>query len=193
MYKLFSLTLFCLFSIFGTICLQAYQSAHVITVGFDTDKTGKVTKRYVLLGLLNSGKLSTFGGLRDPGEKDPKNTAAREAEEEALGVLGRQKAIKSLLKGIDPCFEVNGHICYVLPQQNYGKDVSARFKKIRFDPKKKLSHSQKEMVDVVAVEVDKIRKKVFEGSPLSFNDNEGILRPIRLEAPFIEAVLNGHL
>lgn len=193
MYNLFSITFFCLFSFFGTLCLQAYQSAHVITVGIDTDKTGKVTKKFVLLGLLKNGKLSTFGGLRDPQEDDPKNTAAREAEEEALGVLGNKKTIRDRLKGVNPCFEVNGHICYVLPQKNYGQNVSARFKKIRFDPNSNLSYSQKEMVDVVAVEVDKIRKKVLEGNSLKFKDNEGILRPIRVEAPFIEAIMNGQL
>lgn len=193
MCKLLSLTLFCLFSIFGTICLQAYESAHVITVAIETDKKGKEINRYVLFGLLNNGKLSTFGGLRDPKEKDPKNTAAREAEEEALGVLGSQKAIRIMLNAISPCFEVNGHICYVLPKKNYGNKVSARFKKIRFGDETKLSHSQKEMMDIVAVEVDKIREKVINGHPLHFEDNENILRQIRFEAPFIKAVLNGQL
>lgn len=192
MHKLFLFALLCFF-IFGNIYAQAYQSAHVITVGVDTNKKGKVTKKYVLLGLLNNGKLSTFGGLRDPDETDPKVTAAREAEEEALGVLGNHKAVLKLLKNIDPCFEVDGHICYVLPEQNYGKDVSARFKQIRFDKKIKLSKSQKEMIDIVAVDVDKIREKVFQQEPLHFEDNEGILRPVRIEPPIIEAVLAGQI
>lgn len=193
MYKLFPLLLLCLFSFFETSSLQGYQSAHVITVGIDTNKKGKITKKYVLFGLLNNGKLSTFGGLRDEGETNPKRTAARETEEEALGVLGKQKAVMKLLKGLSPCFEVDGHICYVLSKKNYGKDVSAKFKKIRFNKKIELSKSQKEMVDIVAVDVDKIREKVFQNEALHFEDNEGVLRPIRFTPSLIEAVLSGHL
>jgi hypothetical protein len=193
MSKLYFLTILCLFSIFGNTSILAYQSAHVITVGVDTNKKGTVTKKYVLFGLLNSNKLSTFGGLRDPDETNPKNTAAREAEEEALGVLGNQKTIKKMLKKVHPCFDVNGHICYVLPARNYGKDVSARFKKIRFNKDINLPHSQKEMVDIVAVDVDIIREKILQNQPLHFEDNKGILRPIRVELPIIEAVLSGYL
>jgi hypothetical protein len=193
MYKIISFVFLCLFLVSENIYAQDYQSAHIITVGVDVNKKGKVTKKYVFFGLLNNGKLSTFGGLRDQGEKNPKVTAAREAEEEALGVFGNQKTIKKWLKNISPCFEVDGHICYVLPERNYGKDVSTRFKQIRFDKKIKLSRSQKEMVDIIAVDVYKIREKVLQNEALHFEDNEGVLRPVRIEAPLIEAVLNGHL
>jgi hypothetical protein len=187
------LILLCLFSIFGNSYTQAYQSAHVITVSVDTNQSGKVKKKYVLFGLLHNGKLSTFGGLRDTNETNPKVTAAREMEEEALGVLGKQYKVLKQLKNVNPCFDVNGHICYVLPEQNYGTEISTRFKQIRFNPKKKLSKSQKEMVDIVAVDVDIIRQKVMQQEPLHFEDNEGVLRQVRVEKPIIEAILSGQI
>ncbi len=72
------------------MALQAYQSAHVITVSYAVDKDG-IEKECVLFGLMNNGKLSTFGGLRDPDESNPKDTAAREMEEESFGNIGRSK------------------------------------------------------------------------------------------------------
>lgn len=192
MFNLFASIFLCFFSTIVPLSLQAYQSAHVITVSYDFDKNG-VEKKYVLLGLMNNGKLSTFGGLRDPNETDPKDTAAREAEEESLGVLGDQIKIRKMLKGIKPLSEVDGHICYVLPKKKYGKNLSKKFKKIRFNDEMKLTKSQKEMVDIVAVDVEVIKEKVLMNEKLIFEDNDGILRPIRVERVFIEAVVDGYL
>lgn len=180
MQKTFSLLFILFFTCLSTISLQAYQSASVIVIshyGFDKKKQ---PKKYVLFGLTKDGLLSTFGGLPDPGEKNPKDTAAREAEEEALGVLGDQKTFRMMLRGISPCSGMNsGHLSYVLPGKFYGDDIPGKFKKIRFDKKRKLSHSQKEMVDIVAIRVETLRKKVFNGDKLLFKDNDGNMRPLR--------------
>jgi hypothetical protein len=192
MFKLFSSFLLCFFSAILPLTLQAYQSAHVITVHYEVDKDG-IEKDYVLFGLMGNGKLSTFGGLRDPDESNPKDTAAREMEEESLGILGNQTKIRKLLRKIKPLSEVDGHICYVLPRKKYGKNLSRKFKEIRFNHEVELTKSQKEMVDIVAVNIKTIREKVLSNESLFFEDNDGILRPIRVERVFKEAVLYGYL
>lgn len=196
MSKLLSFILICLFSALVPYHLQAYQSAHVIVIshyGFDQNQQ---PKRYVLFGLTRNGQLSTFGGLRDHGESNPKDTAAREAEEEALGVLGNQKMIRNSLNGVQPSSGTkSGHISYVLPGSYYGNHISKRFKEIRFDKKQKLSYSQKEMVDIVAVRIETIREQVLKGSSLKFKDNNGHLRPLRpaVEGAIKAAVKAGHI
>lgn len=192
MYKLFAYLSFCFFTTIVSLTLQAYQSAHVITVSYAVDKDG-IEKECVLFGLMSNGKLSTFGGLRDPDESNPKDTAAREMEEESLGILADQKKIRKMLRGVKPLSEVDGHICYVLPKKKYGKNLSKKFKKIRFNDEIELAKSQKEMVDIVAVNVEAIREKVLANESLLFEDNDGNLRPIRVERVFIEAVTNGYL
>jgi len=191
MHHSFFSILFCFFSTIIPLTLQAYQSAHVITLGYKVDKEG-LEKNYVLFGLMSTGKLSTFGGLRDPDENDPKNTAAREMEEESLGILGDQKNVRQLLRGVKPLSEVDGHICYILPKKKYGNNLSRKFKKIRFNDSVELTKSQKEMVDIVAVNVETIREKILNNESLLFEDNDGVLRPIRVERVFIEAVMNGY-
>lgn len=196
MTKLFPLFFICLFSTIIPYHLQAYQSAHVIMIshyGFDQNQQ---PKRYVLFGLTKKGQLSTFGGLRDRGESNPKDTAAREAEEEGLGVLGNRKAIRNSLRGVQPSSGTkSGHMSYVLPGKYYGNHISQRFKEIRFDKKRKLSHSQKEMVDIVAVRVETIRQQVLKGGPLKFKDNKGNLRSLRpgVEGAIKAAVKAGHI
>ena len=192
MYKLFISILFCFFSAIFPLTLQAYQSAHVIAVSSIVDKDG-IKKDCVLFGLMNNGKLSTFGGLRDQDESNPKDTAARETEEESLGILGDQEKIRKMLRGVKPLSEVDGHICYVLPKKKYGKNLSRKFKKIRFNNEIELTKSQKEMVDIVAVNIETIREKVLMNESLIFKDNDGNLRQVRVERVFIEAVLNGSL
>jgi hypothetical protein len=196
MLKILSFIAICLFSNLATFTLQAYQSAHVIVVShYGVDKN-KQPKKYVLFGLTRDGKLSTFGGLADRGEKNPKDTAAREAEEEALGVIGNQKAIRKRLRGLKPSSGMSsGHLSYVLPGKYFGDNLSRKFKKIRFDKNRKLSHSQKEMVDIVAVRVDKIRSKVLNGDKLIFKDNDGKMRPLRngVQGAIKAAVRSGHL
>lgn len=178
------------------VCLQAYASAHVIVIshyGFDKNQQ---PKKFVVFGLTQKGELSTFGGLKDKGENNPKDTAAREAEEEALGVIGNTQTVRKMLRGINPSSGTNsGHLTYVLPGKYYGNNISRQFKKVRFDKKKKLSHSQKEMVDLVAVRVEEIRKKVKNGEKLVFTDNQGQLRPVRgpVGGALINAVQNGDL
>lgn len=185
-------SIFCLISTCFSLKLLAYQSAHVITLSSMVDKDG-IEKDCVLFGLLSSGKLSTFGGLRDPGEENPKDTAAREAEEESLGILGTQKKIRNQLRGIKPLSEIDGHVCYILPKKTYCKNPSRKFKKIRFNSEIKLTKSQKEMVDIVSVSVDAIKEKVLTQEKLIFKDNDGNLRPIRVERVFIEAITGGYL
>lgn len=196
MLKILSVVSLCLFSNLLPIGLEAYQSAHVIVVshyGFDKHKQ---PKEYVLFGLTRDGKLSTFGGLPDRRENNPKDTAAREAEEETLGVLGSEKTFRKMLRGLQPSSGTNsGHISYVLPGKYYGDSVSKQFKKVRFDKSRKLSHSQKEMVDIVAVRVETIRHKVLNGEKLQFKDNDGKMRYLRggVEGAIKAAVRAGHL
>ena len=52
---------------------------------------------FVLLGSESNGMFDEFGGGRDRGEKDPRNTAAREFEEESCGVFCSAEEIKPLL------------------------------------------------------------------------------------------------
>lgn len=196
MHKLFSFILICLACVGTPIDLQAYQSAHVIVTSYAMNRHG-LLKKYVLFGLTYKGTLSTFGGLRDEGENNPKDTAAREAEEEALGVLGNQKSVRSMLHKVKPVTEKNSdHICYILPQKNYGKHLSKKFKKIRFDKNIKLPNCKKEMIDIVAIDVEVLRNKIFQGEELIFKDNAGVLRPLRLagvKPVIINAVKKGHL
>lgn len=191
MSKLSRSILFYFFVLFIPLTLQGYQSAHIIAVGQCVDTNG-VKENCVFLGLMSKGKLSTFGGFREEDELDPKQTAAREMEEEALGVLGDQKEIRNMLSQVKPLFDANGHICYVLFMKNIGNDVSAKFKKLRFSGAK-LTKSQKEMVDIVPISAKSIREKVLRNEELLFEDNEGVQRPIRIERVFIEAVLQGCL
>lgn len=193
MNKLLTFIFICLASIVGPLNLNAYQSAHVIVTSYVVNHHG-VVKKYVLFGLTKKGKLSTFGGLRDHGESNPKDTAAREAEEESLGILGNQKSVRGMLHKIKPVTGVDGdHICYVLPQKDYGKHLSKKFKKIRFNKDIKLPYCKKEMVDIVAVDVELLRQKVFQGEDLAFKDNSGVLRPLRVKGPIVDAVKAGHL
>ncbi len=191
MIKLLPFIFIYIFSIAGVNTLLAdYKSGHVIVIHFDLFSQ----KNYILFGLTNYRKLSSFGGLRDSSEKDPKNTAAREAEEEALGVLGNKAVIRKMLKGVIEVTHKSGHYCYILPSSYYGNhnSLSQKFKKIRLDPNIKLLRCQQEMVDIVAVEVDLLRKKVFNGERLEFEDNDGKLRPVRVESVIIEAVKKGY-
>ncbi|MBA3602973.1 MAG: hypothetical protein H0W50_04890 [Parachlamydiaceae bacterium] len=189
MIKLLPLIFIYIFSIVGVNTLEAdYKSGHVIVIHSDLEKE----KNYILFGLTKNGKLSPFGGLRDRGEKDPKNTAAREAEEEGLGVLGNKAIIRKMLNGVTEVTNKCGHYCYILPSKYYGNNLSQKFKKIRLDPNIKLKRCQQEMTDIVAVEVEVLRKKVFSGKRLEFEDNEGKLRPVRVENVIIEAVRKGH-
>lgn len=153
--------------------LSAYQSAHAIAVsewGFDSQ--GKPIK-YVLLGLTKQGKLSDFGGFKDAGETDPKNTAAREIEEESIGVLGQRKDLRTMLKGktaVNPGKPDHPH--YVLPSKYYGNAVK-EFRKRRFGKGARLSTSQKEMVDLVPVQVDELKKSLARGKPAYIVDKQG--------------------
>ena len=192
MTKIFPFILICLFSFVGKNTLQAnydnYKSGHVIVIHSDTKKQ----KNYVLFGLTKKGELSTFGGLRDKGESNPKNTAAREAEEEGLGVIGNQDFVRKLLWGLKPLTHRGGHYCYILAPKDYGRHISQKFRKIRFDENIKLPYCQKEMVDIVAVKVDSLIEKVHNREKLEFKDNNGKLRSVRIEHVFVKAVKYGY-
>ncbi len=192
MSKIVLLILVYSFSLLGTISLSAYQSAHIIVTGHALDKHGEL-KKYVIFGLTRNGKLSTFGGFREKDEKNPKTTAAREAEEESLGVLGNKKMFRCMLKNVKPITSKSfEHVCYILPEKEYGEDISEKFKKIRFDKTSKLSRCKKEMRDLVAVDLEEIRNKVLDGDDLRFKDNQGKLRSLRFNAIIIDAVKAGH-
>lgn len=170
--------------------LQTYNSASIIPIS----NYGK--NQYVLLGLTQNGKLSSFGGLPESYEKNPKDTAARELVEETLGVLGSQSTIRNTLRGLEHVSgSKSGHLTYVIPGIYYGDNIPQKFKQIRFDKNNKLSHSQKEMVDIVAVRVDLIRQMASNGKTLQFNDNDGILRSLRKATndAIITAVKKGQL
>ncbi len=191
--KLFSFMFFFLFSCLGINNLQAtYESGHVIVIHSDL----KSKKKYVIFGLTKKHKLSTFGGLRDHGEMNPKDTAAREAEEETLGVLGNKTTFRKMLISVSAISKKkDGHFCYVLPSKNYGDllHLSHKFKEIRFDKTKKLPYCQREIIDLVAVEVDLLRKKVFNGDKFEFRDNSGKMRSVRVKNVLIDAIQNGYL
>lgn len=173
-----------------------YASAHVIVVsnyGFDDNK---IPKQYVLFGLTKKGELSSFGGQREKLEKNPKDTAAREATEESLGLLGNHQEIRKMLRGVDPVSgKQSGHPHYILPGKYYGDDVIGKFKELRFDKSKKLSFAQKEMVDLVAIRVEDIRNKVNNGEKLIFPDNNKQNCSVRdfVGDALIAAVKNGKL
>lgn len=174
----------------------SYQSASVIVVSNYGRESSGQPKKFVLMGLTKTGKLSTFGGQRDGGEYNPKDTAAREMAEEALGVLGGQAAIRSMLRGLKPSSgTVSGHLTYVLPGKFYGENVPKKFRQIRFDANSHLDYSQKEMVDIVAVSVHSIKNKVLNGKPLQFKDNDGNWRSLRKTSEgAIKAAINaGHI
>ena len=176
MSKLLPYLLLCLLP-FG---LQAYESAHVIVVSHYGNDINGQSQKFVLFGLTKKGTLSTFGGYADRGENNPKHTAAREVEEEAIGTFGDRKAILKILEGVKPCSGSNsGHLSYVLPGKFYGDHLPEKFRQICFNPNKKLKYSQKEMVDIVSVSVDLIHKKIQQGERLQFQDNKGHLRPVR--------------
>lgn len=174
MFNTLSNCAFALFT-FTFLPLAAYQSAHAIVVSqYDNHQ-------YVLLGKMQGGQtLSTFGGLRDFGENDPKATCAREVDEESLGVLGNQKSIYKLLQNaVQISGFKNGHICYLLPTTSYGHSIPSQFRQIRFNPHNHLSHSQTEMIDIVAIRVDKLKSKFAQGEPITFPDNQGVQRSLR--------------
>lgn len=159
----------------SSLLAQNYKSAHAIIINKIHDH------EYILLGKMRGSKqLSTFGGLRDHGESDPKATCAREVEEESLGVLGNKKAIGKLLQGaIQISGFYNGHICYVVPAKFYGDGLSYKFRHIRNDIKNKLSYSQKEMIDIIAIRVDVLKSKFANGQKITFPDNEGVQCSLR--------------
>jgi hypothetical protein len=184
----------CIFSLSTFISLplaaQVYQSAHAIVVSqYDNHE-------YVLLGKMQgSHKLSTFGVLRDFNEKNPKITCAREVEEESLGVLGNVQSMRKLLQNaIQISGFQNGHICYLLPAKFYGYSIPSKFRQIRFNPYHDLSYSQKEMIDIVAIRIDKLKSKFAKGNP-TFPDNEGIQRSLRdsTKGALQAAIDSGHL
>lgn len=168
---------------------EDYKSGHVIVVHYDQ----ATYEHYIIFGLSKKGKLSTFGGLRDPSETHPKNTAAREAEEEALGVLGSKSMVREMLKGLKEITKNDGHYCYILPCKDYGNALSERFTALRFNPELKLPFCKKEMVDLVTVRVETIRDKVWLNEKLEFEDNHGKLRPLRSKHIIQNAVRNGCL
>lgn len=159
--------------------LSAYVSAHAIVVsewGFDPQ--GKPVK-YVLLGLTDKGKLSDFGGFKDQGETNPKDTAAREIEEETLGVLGNRSQMRVLLRGkqaVNPGKPDHPH--YVLYPKYYG-NVVKKFRQKRFGKHTVLNHSQKEMVDLVPVRIDELKKGFAGRGPAFAFDNKGQKRYFR--------------
>jgi len=158
----------------SSAALQDYKSAHAIVVSHHDNH------KYVLLGKICwNQKLSTFGGLRDPGEIDPKVTCAREVDEESLGVFGSQQAVGRMLQNAKQiCGFSNGHICYLLPATDYGKNISHKFRDLRFKPAKPLSYCQQEMIDIVAIRVDALKDKIAKGGPITFSDNEGVERSL---------------
>ncbi len=159
---------------FFTLMAEKYQSAHAIVISQYNHHD------YVLLGKMKGTQvLSSFGGLRDPGEKDPKSTCAREVEEEALGVLGNQRQVYALLKNAPQISGFhNGHICYVLPATFFGNNIPFKFRKKRFNTHK-LTHGQKEMIDIVSIRLDKLKATFLKGEPITFPDNQGIQRSLR--------------
>jgi hypothetical protein len=159
---------------FTTLGAQEYHSAHAIVV------SNYYGDNYVLLGKMKgSNKLSTFGGRRDPGEHNPKVTCAREVEEEALSVLGDQAHVLILLQNAHQVTGFkNGHISYVLPATFFGHRIPQKFRNERFNSKN-LTYCQKEMIDIVAIRVDRLREKFLKGESLLFPDNQGVLRPLR--------------
>lgn len=171
--------------------LMAYKSAHAIVVSLHAKE------KFVLFGLMGkSKKLSTFGGLRDPGEPEPKITAAREIFEESLGVLGNQKQLLVLLSNAKMVSDPNAeHITYVLPPKFYGSHIPTKFREIRFSKNVNLPYSQREMVDIVAVRVKDLRQKMLAGGHVTFPDNEGIQRELRecAKGSLYSAIINDQL
>lgn len=163
-----------LFENIGNSASQSYQSAHAIIVS----KYGN--HNYVLLGKMKGGRLSTFGGLRDPGENGSKATCAREIEEESLGVLGNKQTMYKLLQtAIQITGFSNGHISYLIPAKFYGNSIPSKFREIRFNRFNQLTHSQKEMVDIVAIRVDTLKNKFAQGKQITFPDNQGVQCSLR--------------
>lgn len=157
------------------LAAQTYKSAHAIVVS----QYGN--QKYILLGEMEKNyALSTFGGFRDSDETDPRDTCARELEEETLGILGNRKAIRKLIEnGVQVCGFQNGHICYLLPSNYYGKNIPYNFRQIRFSPNQQFSFCQREMIDIVAIPVAELKSKFAKGGTMTFPDNDGIQRPLR--------------
>lgn len=173
-----------------------YKSAHAIVISNYGRYQDGQPKQYVLLGLTENGELSTFGGARDNFENDPKQTAAREVYEESIGLLGSPRDLLNKLKNCPISSGYNsGHITYVIPGEYYGDDISGRFKRIRFDKNRKLSHDQKEMIDIVPIRVDDIKNKILRNEKLIFPDNDGKMRSFRWqsEGAIKKAVRNKNL
>jgi len=169
---------------------RKYESAHIIPLSRFRGHT------YVILGLTKKGELDDFGGFRNSGETDPKVTAAREAEEETLGVLGSKTTLRKRLTGPIYVVDMNrGHPHYILPARDYGPIVS-KFNKRRYG-KTKLSPCQKEMVELMAIRIEKVREgvKYYNGRILKLKGPNGKLYPVRrgTSGSLIRAVKRGYL
>lgn len=162
MRALIALILFC-----GALSGVDYSSAHVL---YFCEEGGR---EVLLMGLTSEGKLSTFGGMRERGEEDPRETAARELEEEALGVLGLRGDVVPNLK----FYALEKSPNYILRSK---VDPHTAILAYRAKRAGSLTAVQKEMIDIVAVDVDSLRAQIRLGLPLLFPDNQGFLRPFRL-------------
>ncbi|NGX58053.1 MAG: hypothetical protein K940chlam3_00954 [Chlamydiae bacterium] len=189
MRKLLILT-FVFFAALQAVEAVKYESAHVIPVSVFQGKT------YVIFGVTQKGVLDDFGGLRDIGETDPKMTAARETEEEALGVLGSKECVRKRLSGpVNEVAKDRGHPHYILPAKDYGP-IFKKFNNRRFGSQK-LSHYQMEMVELVAIEIDEVRKgvRLYDGRVLKVRAPNGKLYSVRRGAggAIVSAVKKGFL
>lgn len=98
--------------------------------------------------------------------------------EETIGVLGSQYTLRKMIVGNPKTVgSSSGHPTFILPSKYYGNVVAA-FKKERYGGKY-LSHSQREMVDIVPVEIKTLKAKILKKGQLLIRDNKGQLRPLR--------------
>lgn len=154
---------------------KAIVYAGVLPYAFKKTRNGH--KLLVLLGKEPSG-WSDFGGGRERGET-PRRTAAREAHEESLMLLG---SINQIMKAVRESKAIRtNHAVHYLHEIPYDDDLPRLFKKLRVGLSRSPEAANLPMY---------LEKTSIQWFPLERLREELTHRPHRFRAHFVEDMLN---